>query len=167
MHGIQVSSAATWCLLVDIPLGSAFDIELAETSQSVIATENPCPEYRLDLLDRQPAALVGILPIDELAATIKVVWQGKEFHPKVRTSLTQAERETLRLLAQENSNREIAELRGTCVGTVKNTLSTIYLKLGLKSRTQAVHYYYGRWHRLEDWYPPKHVEELGHMTSGT
>ena len=52
--------------------------------------------------------------------------------------LSRREIETLRLVAGGHSNREIAEAFGTTEGTVKNHVSNILLKLGVKSRTQAV-----------------------------
>jgi DNA-binding NarL/FixJ family response regulator len=52
--------------------------------------------------------------------------------------LSKREIETLRLMAGGHSNREIADAFGTTEGTVKNHVSNILLKLGVKSRTQAV-----------------------------
>jgi DNA-binding NarL/FixJ family response regulator len=52
--------------------------------------------------------------------------------------LSRREIETLRLMAGGHSNREIADAFGTAEGTVKNHVSNILLKLGVKSRTQAV-----------------------------
>jgi DNA-binding NarL/FixJ family response regulator len=52
--------------------------------------------------------------------------------------LTPRETETLRLMAGGQSNREISAALGTTEGTVKNHVSSILLKLGVKSRTQAV-----------------------------
>jgi DNA-binding NarL/FixJ family response regulator len=52
--------------------------------------------------------------------------------------LSRREVETLRLMAGGHSNRDIARALGTTEGTVKNHVSSILLKLGVKSRTQAV-----------------------------
>lgn len=52
--------------------------------------------------------------------------------------LSRREVETLRLVAGGHSNREIAAAFGTTEGTVKNHVSSILGKLGVKSRTQAV-----------------------------
>jgi DNA-binding NarL/FixJ family response regulator len=52
--------------------------------------------------------------------------------------LTPRETEALRLMAGGQSNRDIAAALGTTEGTVKNHVSSILLKLGVKSRTQAV-----------------------------
>lgn len=52
--------------------------------------------------------------------------------------LTRREVEIVRLLAAGQSNREIAELSGTTEGTVKNQVSSILAKLGVRDRTRAV-----------------------------
>ncbi|WP_256837787.1 response regulator [Ornithinimicrobium faecis] len=52
--------------------------------------------------------------------------------------LTPRETEILRLLASGFSNREIAESLFLAEGTVKNHLSTLLAKLGVRDRTRAV-----------------------------
>ncbi len=46
--------------------------------------------------------------------------------------------DVLRLLANGQNNREIAEQFGTSEGTVKNHCSNIFSKLGVRDRTRAV-----------------------------
>jgi DNA-binding NarL/FixJ family response regulator len=53
------------------------------------------------------------------------------------TQLTEREREILTLLARGASNREISETLYIAGGTVKNHLSNILSKLGVRDRTQA------------------------------
>ncbi len=52
--------------------------------------------------------------------------------------LSEREREVLRLLANGMSNRDIAEALVITVGTVKWYFNSIYGKLNVRSRTQAV-----------------------------
>jgi DNA-binding NarL/FixJ family response regulator len=51
---------------------------------------------------------------------------------------TKRELEVLRLMAAGYSNREIAVALGSAEGTVKNHISTILSKLGVRDRTRAV-----------------------------
>jgi DNA-binding NarL/FixJ family response regulator len=52
--------------------------------------------------------------------------------------LTERELDVLRLLASGASNREIAQALHTAEGTVKNQVSSILQKLGVRDRTRAV-----------------------------
>jgi DNA-binding NarL/FixJ family response regulator len=55
-------------------------------------------------------------------------------------SLTERAREILALVAKGASNRQIGELLFITEGTVKNHMSNILSKLGLRDRTQAALY---------------------------
>ena len=52
--------------------------------------------------------------------------------------LTMRELDVLRLVAQGGSNREIADALGVSTKTVEAHLSSVYAKLGVRSRTEAV-----------------------------
>ena len=52
--------------------------------------------------------------------------------------LTERETEVLRLMVAGHSNREIADAFGMSEGTVKNHVSSILSKLGVRDRTRAV-----------------------------
>ncbi len=52
--------------------------------------------------------------------------------------LTERERAVLRLLAAGCSNREIADALHLAIGTVKNHISSVLSKLGVRDRTRAV-----------------------------
>lgn len=55
----------------------------------------------------------------------------------LRVSLTDRERDVLRLIARGYSNKKIATALSLTVGTVKGYVSTILAKLGVADRTQA------------------------------
>lgn len=55
-----------------------------------------------------------------------------------REALTVREAEVVRLMAGGYSNREIAEALGTAEGTIKNHVSSILGKFGVRDRTRAV-----------------------------
>lgn len=52
--------------------------------------------------------------------------------------LTPRELQVLRLVAGGYSNREIGEVLAKAEGTVKNQVSTVIAKLGVRDRTRAV-----------------------------
>ena len=52
--------------------------------------------------------------------------------------LTDRERDVLRMMAGGYSNREIASTLDTAEGTVKNHVSSILSKIGVRDRTRAV-----------------------------
>jgi DNA-binding NarL/FixJ family response regulator len=95
--------------------------------------------------------------LDELVAAIRALARGDTwFQPALTASLrrgiearphdraalaerlTDRERDVLRLMAGGYSNREIADVLDTAEGTVKNQVSSILGKLGVRDRTRAV-----------------------------
>ena len=65
--------------------------------------------------------------------------RGAEFeHLEEADALTQRERAVLQLMSGGLSNREIAHALRTAEGTIKNHVSSILSKLGVRDRTRAV-----------------------------
>lgn len=71
---------------------------------------------------------------------LRAVRKGQEApdSPQPLMALTERETHVLRLLASGYSNREIARALIVSVGTVKNHVSSILGKLGVRDRTRAV-----------------------------
>jgi DNA-binding NarL/FixJ family response regulator len=59
-------------------------------------------------------------------------------------ALTQREREVVRAIADGMTNAEVADALFMSEGTVRNHISSILAKLGLRNRTQIAVYYYRR-----------------------
>jgi len=96
------------------------------------------------------------ISLDELVAAIRALARGDTWFQPALTSalrrglstrggertagerLTERERDVLRLMAGGYSNREIADVLATAEGTVKNQVSSILAKLGVRDRTRAV-----------------------------
>ena len=77
-------------------------------------------------------------------------WPGRN------EGLTDRESEILALITQGNSNAEVAKLTYLSPNTVKSYIRTIYRKINVTSRTQAVlwgvrHGFTTDHHRIEHW----------------
>ena len=120
---------------------------------SFVVSNNPCPEYLLDIMDKKPLALLKQPTLESLADTIK---RGPTFFFQMKSILTPAERHVLRPIAEGKSHKEISVTRNIAVTRVRNIVQVIYQKLGLNSGTQLTLYYFGLWHILyrDGWLPP-------------
>lgn len=144
-------------LVLDAPLGWALGWQGGiDTRPVIIVSDNPCPEYRLDLLDQGPIALLSDASVLDIVKVLRGTLPPQQLY---ETPLTGVERATLRLIATDHSSCAIAQTRGVSEQVVKNTISALYQKLHLKTRLQAAHYYFGNWHLLlqRGWTPPQHV----------
>jgi DNA-binding NarL/FixJ family response regulator len=123
-------------------------------------------EYVLDALSAGACGyLLKDIPAHDLASAIKAAYQGiyqldpgvagkmllalsadrgraepEVAAPHTAAELSVREVEVLRLIAKGASNREIAEYLVITEGTVKNHISNILNRLGLRDRTQAAMY---------------------------
>lgn len=87
------------------------------------------------------------MPLERLLQAIRAVHQGEQFIPpeiamrigeRLLAHLSPREIETLHLLARGMSNKEIAAQLGVVEGTVKIHITSIFNKLGVCDRTQAL-----------------------------
>ncbi|GLY93391.1 DNA-binding response regulator [Actinoplanes sp. NBRC 103695] len=118
-------------------------------------------EYVLDAARAGTSGyLLKDLPSKELAQAIRLAHAGvHQHHPTAvrhlvaaldragptphsgdRPDLTEREFDVLRLIAEGNTNRQIAARLHLSVGTVKNYVSNILSRLGLRDRMQAALY---------------------------
>lgn len=81
----------------------------------------------------------GVL-IDPAVAAKIVTGLGGNSKPKKIDDLTQRESEIVKLIAEGNTNKEIAKLLFISEGTVKNHVTNILSKLDLRDRTQIALY---------------------------
>jgi DNA-binding NarL/FixJ family response regulator len=127
-----------------------------DTRPVIIVSDNPCPEYRLDLLDQGPIALLSDASVLDIVKVLRGTLPPQQLYA---TPLTGVERATLRLIATDHGSCAIAQTRDVSEQAVKNTISALYRKLHLRTRLQAAHYYFGNWHLLlkRGWTPPPHV----------
>ncbi len=95
-----------------------------------------------DLAQAILAAHRGVHQLDpQISAKLVLALQASRTPPVLVSTeawdLTTREKEVLRLIAQGASNREISETLVISQGTVKNHISNILSRLGLRDRTQA------------------------------
>lgn len=78
----------------------------------------------------------------EIVGKIPTLMQAREEFDYGRYSISEKEREMISLVAEGLSNREIAERLYLGEGTVRNYISVVLEKLGLRDRTQLAIFYY-------------------------
>lgn len=160
----RVRSGAVDVLLLDIRMPGKDGLEVL---RALSADDALPPTLILTTFDDSDVVLEGIragargfllkdVSYQRLLAAIRAVAAGATvFQPTVterllragplrpaseppRESLTGREAEVVRLMAGGYSNREIAHALGTAEGTVKNHVSSILAKFGVRDRTRAV-----------------------------
>ena len=91
-----------------------------------------------ELAESVRLAHAGVTQLDQAAA--RHVAAALSAHPAATEALTGRETEVLRMVATGATNREIASRLFLSEGTVKNHISRILGRLGLRDRTQAAVY---------------------------
>ena len=126
----------------------------APTCRVVMLTTFDDEEYVVQALRAGAAGyLLKDLPAAELAEAVRLAHAGvtqldntaarhvaAALTPRSAGALTERETEVLRLIASGATNREIAARLYLSEGTVKNHISRILGRLGLRDRTQAAIY---------------------------
>ncbi|KEF35596.1 hypothetical protein RDMS_00940 [Deinococcus sp. RL] len=140
-------------LLVDAPSGFAFAHRGSfEEQPTLVLTDNPCPEYLLDLRDAGPVAvLAGGHSFEEVQRGLERAAAGERFYhgPEVKSCLSGAERRILRYLVAGYSDKRIARQLGRSEKTIGNQVASVLKKLHINGRCQAVVYYLSL-HHLRD-----------------
>ncbi|OBF47864.1 helix-turn-helix transcriptional regulator [Mycobacterium sp. 852002-50816_SCH5313054-b] len=169
---------------VDIVLYDSFAQPESDHEEIAVLVANPRAHrvvvytwnFHPDLVDsarRQGAHgyLSKTLPARELVAALEDIHSGREVISEVASrarsapgldwpgrgeGLSDREAEILALITQGKSNADVARLTYLSPNTVKSYIRTIYRKLGVASRTQAVlwgvnHGFTPDHHRIEHW----------------
>lgn len=136
-------------VVLDMPHGFALRTLIAPHQRRIVAVSwGSCPEYWEDLWDLGPHGLLagGAATLD-LPRAIAAAAQGRRYRLPAApaTTLTPLERQILQHVARGMSNPQIAGRLALHVQTVKNTLSTVFQKLELASRSAAILYYWDVW----------------------
>jgi hypothetical protein len=70
--GMAVGPKAHTALVLDAPVGWAlWRCQQLEQPRSVIVSDNPCPEYRLDLLENYPATLLSGASVADIVMALQ------------------------------------------------------------------------------------------------
>lgn len=93
-----------------------------------------------ELIDTIYKVMNGEVVIHPRVASRLVRELTKVDRPQERVRLTRREYDVLALLVKGNSNKDIADTMFISEKTVKNHLTSIFRKLGVKDRTQAAAY---------------------------
>ncbi len=93
-----------------------------------------------ELIDTIYKVMNGEVVIHPRVASRLVRELTKVDRPQERVRLTRREYDVLALLVKGNSNKDIADTMFISEKTVKNHLTSIFRKLGVKDRTQAAGY---------------------------
>lgn len=78
----------------------------------------------------------------DIVSKIPVLMQSREEFDYSHYDITEKEQSMIALVAEGLSNKEIAEKLFLSEGTVRNYISTVLEKLGLRDRTQLAVFYY-------------------------
>jgi DNA-binding NarL/FixJ family response regulator len=115
------------------------DVTSEQLASTVRAAANGEALLQPDIASKVFSTLLSTPPAKSVSASAKSANNSSDSMAYVE-NLTEREREILTLVAKGASNRQIGELLFITEGTVKNHMSNILSKLGLRDRTQAALY---------------------------
>jgi DNA-binding NarL/FixJ family response regulator len=115
------------------------DVTSEQLASTVRAAANGEALLQPDIASKVFSTLLSTPPSMSASASAKSANTSSDSMAYVE-NLTEREREILTLVAKGASNRQIGELLFITEGTVKNHMSNILSKLGLRDRTQAALY---------------------------
>jgi DNA-binding NarL/FixJ family response regulator len=115
------------------------DVTSEQLASTVRAAANGEALLQPDIASKVFSTLLSTPPATSASASAKSANTSSDSMAYVE-NLTEREREILTLVAKGASNRQIGELLFITEGTVKNHMSNILSKLGLRDRTQAALY---------------------------
>lgn len=141
-------------IVLDVPRGFAIDALSSNKyndNRLIVISWSFCPEYLDDLWDLKPLTMIaGDSLIIEVASAIDAAHQNSGYRKTpagVSTQLSLNERRVLRLLAFGQTNKEISDKTHLSLQTVKNTVATIYHKISVRDRSEALLYYWNIWQK--------------------
>ena len=115
------------------------DVTSEQLASTVRAAANGEALLQPDIASKVFSTLLSTPPAKSVSASAKSANTSSDSMAYVE-NLTERERGILTLVAKGASNRQIGELLFITEGTVKNHMSNILSKLGLRDRTQAALY---------------------------
>ncbi|MCF6470983.1 response regulator transcription factor [Nonomuraea sp. MG754425] len=125
---------------------STFDLEehvvaALRAGASGFLPKDVSPEELIDgirIVHRGEATVAPRLLAGLIGRFVRPARPGRVALPPELDGLSERERQVLELIARGLSNQEIAGETGLAVSTVKNRVSDLFAKLGLRDRAQAV-----------------------------
>ena len=143
-------------ILLDAPTGWAFCFYHrypTRKQNTLVLTANPCSEYKLMM--RRKAFVLSTFQLEAVRAFLS----GERGEKTLSTPLSPVELFTLKLVATDHTNCEIARERHVSEQTVKNNRRHLFQKLNLRGRLQCYLYLFGNWDVLLErgWSPPPHT----------
>ncbi len=137
---------ATRVIKKELPLTHVIALTIYEDEEVIEMVRAGVSAYVLkdvagsELVDTIHKVMQGEIVIHPRVANRFVKELARSDHKKEDVRLTKREKDVLVLLVKGNSNKEMADAMFISEKTVKNHLTSIFRKLGVKDRTQAAVY---------------------------